>query len=287
MSPRFRLAKVPLCLLIGCSTIFGYILADPYLKQQTFLSGFGIFTLATGAASLNSLQEYRLDAQLKRTKNRPLPMGELSLVQAGVQAFGLLILGLVILFAVTNRVLPVLFAGIAVLLYNALYTPLKKKTILAILPGAICGSLPPYIGWLGGGGQAVSFSGALLIVLFILWQVPHFFLVLLTFQNDYQKSSLPSLLKMFRESTLKRFFVTWIGALVLIMFLFLTLPFPLSVAFQTAIIFNGSLLLLVFSCGLAIPACLNYRMLFMVLNIALFMHMMIIAAGRVYAANTI
>lgn len=281
ISRRFALAKVPLCLLIGCSTIFGYVLADPIIAMGTLLTGLGLFVLATGAATLNSLQEYRLDGELERTKNRPLPKGFILPRQAGAQALFLLIFGLLILFAATKTILTVLVAIFAVLLYNGIYTPLKKRTILAIIPGAICGALPPYIGWLGGGGGAASYTAVLLVALFVLWQIPHFWLVLLKFKEDYGKSNLPNLLKIFKEDSLKRFFVTWVGALVLVMLMFLSLPSPLGVSFRIAIVVNGCCLLIVFAYGLAIQKTNNYRFLFIVLNVALLLHMLFLAAGRI------
>jgi protoheme IX farnesyltransferase len=283
MNLRLGLAKVPLCFFIGCSTIFGYILADPVITGSTFFSGLGIFVIATGAATLNSMQEYQVDGELERTKNRPLPKGLLTPIQAGVQALFLLFIGLMILFAASKTSLPVLIATFAVFLYNAIYTPLKKRTVLAIIPGAICGALPPYIGWLGGGGEVVSYSGALLIVLFVLWQVPHFWLVLLTFKEDYKKSNLPNFLKQFREQSLKRFFVTWIGSLVLVMLMFLILPVHLGWISRVIIIINACLLVVAFLYGLAIRKTSDYRILFIFLNFALFLHMAVLVAGRVYS----
>lgn len=281
MNRRFDLAKVPLCLFVGCSTIFGYILAEPAMSWGAFFSGVGIFVIAAGAASLNSMQEYRLDRQLRRTRNRPLPRGLVTPVQAGVQALILLAVGFLVLLAASATLLPVLIAACSVLLYNALYTPLKKKTVLAIIPGTICGALPPYIGWLGGGGNPVGFPGGLVFVLFVLWQVPHFWLVLLTFKDDYQESGLPNFLQQFREERLRRLFVTWIGALVSVMLMFLILPFPLGSIFRGIIIANACLLLAAFVFGLAIRKNSDYRMLFLVLNLALFLHMAAVVAGRV------
>ena len=236
-----------------------------------------------GAASLNSLQEYRLDSELLRTSNRPLPKGALTPRQAGWQALILCLAGLLLLFLSTRTIWPLSTAVLAVFLYNGLYTPLKQKTVLAILPGAVCGALPPYIGWLSGGGEAFSYPALLLFALFVLWQIPHFWLVLLTFKDEYVGSSLPHFLQLFDEDTLKRLFITWLGALVLIMMLFLGLPFSLGFLWRVLIVVNGCLLLGAFLYGLALSQSINYRALFIILNVTLFVHMVVLATGRINA----
>ncbi len=104
---RIGLAKVPLCLLIGCSTLFGYILADPVIVSRTILTGVGIFILATGAATLNSLQEFRLDGELARTSDRPLPKGLLPPIQAGIQSLILLLFGFLTILICNEKFLAI------------------------------------------------------------------------------------------------------------------------------------------------------------------------------------
>ncbi len=278
---RLQLAKVQLCLLIGCSTSFGFILAEPIIKDATLLCGCAVFILAMGAATLNSRQEYRLDRELLRTSNRPLPKGVLTPRQAGWQALFLCLVGLLLLFMSTGTIWPLITAILAVFIYNGLYTPLKEKTVLAIIPGAVCGALPPYIGWLSGGGEAFSYPALLLFALFVLWQIPHFWLVLLNFKAEYAASSLPHFLQLFDEDTLKRLFITWLGGLVLIMMLFLSLPFPLSFFWRAMIVVNGCLLLGAFIYGLVLSKRTIYRILFIILNVALFVHMVILTVGRI------
>ncbi len=283
MTSRLGIAKAPLCLLIGCSTIFGYILANPVLGGRTFFLGIGIFVIAMGAATLNSLQEHGLDRQFERTKNRPLPTGLLTPAQACRQALVLLCIGFILLIAASGKVFPVFIALFAFFLYNAVYTPLKKKTILSIIPGAICGALPPYIGWVGGGGEAAGYTGMLLIVLFVLWQVPHYWLVLLSFKEDYEKSDMPNFLNHYQEESLKRFFVPWIAALASIMLMFLVLPFQLWFLSQVLILLNVGLLFFVFLYSLIIRRTCNYRTLFIFLNLALLFHMVFLSMSRVFA----
>jgi heme o synthase len=280
MIARLKLAKVPLCLIIGCATLFGAILADPVISWNTLLAVGGVFLVATGAASLNSLQEHRLDAKLERTKDRPLPIGQLTLSQAGCQAVFLLLCGLLLL-AKTADTLPVLMTASAVILYNGIYTPMKAISILAIIPGAICGALPAYIGWLAGGGEGFGFTPVLLFALFILWQIPHFWLILLNYQEDYAGGRLPNLLSQFQENTLKRLFITWIGALAFIMLMFAALPQPIANIARSGVIINGLCLSGMFFLWLKVFKSNDYRLLFIALNCALVMHMVILAVGRI------
>ncbi|MGB3211919.1 MAG: UbiA family prenyltransferase [Desulforhopalus sp.] len=280
MIRRVEIAKVPLCLLIGCSALFGYILADPHIALKALLTGIGVFVLATGAASMNSMQEYRLDGEMERTKNRPVVLGLLTVRQAAMQSIILMFIGVLLLAGATKSLMPVIMSILALALYNGVYTPLKKRTVLAIIPGALCGALPPYIGWLAGGGEAGSYTAALLVVLFVLWQVPHFGLIMLVFKEDYESSNRPNLLRLLSESKLKRILVTWVGALVAVMLLFLTLQPYLGSFIRTLIVLNCCLLLAVFIYYFSIRKNNNYRFLFIILNLALFFHMLFLAIGR-------
>jgi protoheme IX farnesyltransferase len=278
---RLRLSKGLLCLFIGGATFFGAILADPVVSLRLAGVAGAVFLVASGAASLNSLQEQQLDGEMIRTRNRPMPAGMLTPRQAGSQAIILIAAGLLMIVATTAEFLPAALTGIAVVLYNGVYTPLKKRTILAIVPGAICGAMPAYIGWLAGGGGWAAFPAILLFATFVLWQVPHFWLVLLIYQEDYAAASLPNLLKEVQEDSLRRFFIPWIGALASMMLMFAALPYPLPPAARGALILNALLLPAVFFRRLRLGKTSNYRLLFVVLNGALVLHMVLLGAGRV------
>lgn len=281
ISARLKLAKFNLCLLIGGAAMFGYSLAAISFSLDMLLVGCGLLILATGAATANSLQEQRLDGRLERTRNRPLPRGRITSGQAGLQALILITAGLSVICSVTETLVPVSVAVLAVLLYNGIYTPLKQKTVLAIVPGALCGALPSYIGWLAGGGRPVSFPAALLLTLFILWQIPHFWLVMLRFQDDYDGRTLPSLLQQFDEKQLVRFMVTWIGSMAVVMLLFATLLHaPL---FQVTIAVNVVLMIVVVGGGLALSRSRNYRLVFVLFNLFFLLHMAVVVMGRLVA----
>lgn len=280
MIARLRLAKIPLCLLIGCAALFGAILADPVVSHRILLVACGVFLVATGAASLNSLQEQHLDSKMRRTKVRPLPTGEITAKQAGWQALILISFGLWLLLVKSVDPLPAVMTSLAVLLYNGIYTPMKKVSVLAIIPGAICGALPAYIGWLAGGGKFLGLTAILLAALFVLWQIPHFWLILLNYQDDYLTAGLPNLLHHFPEYTLKRFFIPWIGALAFVMLMFTILPYPLASLARYGVAINALALAGIFLPWLTLRKNSDYRLLFVVLNCALLVHMVILAVGR-------
>jgi protoheme IX farnesyltransferase len=279
MIARLQLAKVPLCLLIGCAALFGAVLAEPVLSLPLLLVAGGVFIVATGAASLNSLQEQELDGKMARTRNRPLPAGLLTPVQAGGQAVFLLLFGLLVIAAGAKELLPAAVTFGAVVLYNGVYTPLKQKSVMAIVPGALCGALPACIGWLAGGGGATA-TAILIVALFVLWQIPHFWLVILSNRQDYADSRLPNLLNQFDERIMRRLLITWIGALSSVMLLFGALPYPLSIGIRCGVVANGLILPAVFFYWLARNPP-NYRFLFMALNCALLLHMVLLSAGRI------
>ena len=284
LRPRIYLAKASLCLLVGYSALFGYFLVDGSVSLRAFLTGIGVFLLATGAATLNSIQERHTDAYMERTKYRPLPNNNVSLLQAAIQAVLLLAAGLFVLYGVSGAGSPLTAAVSAVFIYNGLYTVLKQYTVMAIVPGAVSGALPPYIGWLAGGGSKTGFEPFLLLTLMVLWQIPHFWLVLLRHRKDYTSGRIPSLFSFFQEETIRRFFITWIASLVSVMVLFTIFPFVGGLVVRVLIIFNSIALLLWFFLSFRVKGVNNYSLLFAILNGALFLHMTIIIVGRVYSS---
>jgi heme o synthase len=281
MTARLRLAKFGLCLLIGSAVFFGIVLAHPVVTLRTFLVVGGVFFVATGAASLNSLQELVLDRKMERTKDRPLSTGQLTPGQAGWQALVLLLGGFFLLLFDTADFLPAIMTVLAVALYNGIYTPLKKISVLAMVPGAVCGALPAYIGWLAGDGKAVSFTSLLLVALFVLWQIPHFWLILLTYPQDYVNGTLPNLLNQFREKSLKRLFIPWIGALAACMLMFAILPCAMAEAARYGVVVNALCLPGFFFLWFRLGGKPEYRKLFTLLNCTLLVHMTVLAVGRI------
>ncbi|MSM39629.1 MAG: protoheme IX farnesyltransferase [Geobacter sp.] len=186
-----RLLRLPLALLNGIVAAGGYLLCSGgAMAAQFWLACGGVTLLGAGSSALNQVVERDIDAIMTRTRQRPLPRGDLSV--RGAAAIGVLCLfaGCALL-AATGSLLAVLLGVAAVLWYLCVYTPLKRRTSLSLALGALCGALPPVIGWCVAGGRADDPRIVLLAGLFYLWQIPHFWIFQQRHLADYRAAGLP------------------------------------------------------------------------------------------------
>jgi protoheme IX farnesyltransferase len=140
---------------------------------------------AGGAAVLNQWLEREADAKMVRTRNRPIPSGQIAPYNALMFGLGLSIFGAYLLYAGANPLAGTLTAA-TIASYVLLYTPLKKLTTWNTLVGAVPGALPPLIGWAAAEGR-ISMLGWILFAILFLWQMPHFFAIAWTYRKDYKK----------------------------------------------------------------------------------------------------
>lgn len=210
---HIELAKAPLSLFIALSAGVGFLLANPMPGLSILSLLAGVFLLAAGAASINNFQDGEFDKLFSRTRGRAIPSGTAQPRTALFQGVALILIGLLMLWFGAKRIEPILIGSVAVILYNLLYTPLKKRTQLAILPGAICGALPVFLGWSYAGGGENPFRLLITMVILGVWQVPHSWLVVARYPGDYQTShSPPSLSRVLSPRRLLQVNLIWIGA---------------------------------------------------------------------------
>lgn len=155
------------------------------------LTMLGTFLLAAGASTLNQYMERDLDAKMRRTQNRPLPQGRLQPRQALLFGIALSAAGIVILAWGVNYK-TCLTGAISLLSYLLVYTPLKTRTSLSTLIGAIPGALPPVMGWTAARGTWAPHAWILFAILF-LWQLPHFLAIAWMYKEDYARAGFPML----------------------------------------------------------------------------------------------
>ncbi len=209
LKPYFTLSRIKISLFAACSAATGYILASASPKSM-IVPVVGVFLLACGSSALNQYQERDIDARMKRTRPRPVPSGEITARHALAVSLILITAGLLFLIY-SSGVASLLGLG-TVLWYNGIYTYLKKKTAFAAVPGALVGAIPPAIGWVSGGGDLFSPRLLALCFLFFLWQVPHFWLLVLRHGKEYEEAGLPSLTGLLSRAQISRITFAWIFA---------------------------------------------------------------------------
>ncbi|TAL66791.1 MAG: protoheme IX farnesyltransferase [Bacteroidetes bacterium] len=206
------LGKVRITSFVAISTALGYVLASGTIDYGLILPVLGVFLLACGSSAFNQFQEYIPDSLMKRTMHRPIPSSKLTPMQGFLIASILSVNGIISLLLSGNMLL--VYLGVFTLMwYNLVYTPLKKKTSLAVVPGALIGAIPPAIGWVAGGGELINPQVWILSLFFFIWQIPHFWLLLLIYEEDYRRAGFPSLTDRFSRQTMTRITYMWIAAL--------------------------------------------------------------------------
>lgn len=173
----------------------------------------GTLLLAMAASALNEAQEWKLDALMERTRRRPIPRGTVSAFEAVALAAILGASGILVLAAAHGRV-PALLGLCAVGWYNGLYTPLKRRSAFAVVPGSVVGALPPAMGWTAAGGHLGDPGNLAFCFVFFLWQVPHFWLLTLLHGMGYERAGFPTLGRHFDEIQIRRLIFTWTCACV-------------------------------------------------------------------------
>jgi protoheme IX farnesyltransferase len=186
-----RLFRLPLALMNGIAALGGFCLFPAPRSGETMLFTFtGVTLLAMGGTALNQVLERDLDALMTRTLMRPLPRGEMTSAAASAIGCGVIMAGSAVLFT-AGGLLPVLLGMAALAWYLAVYTPLKRRTPLALPLGALCGAVPPLVGWCLAGGDPTDFRIITLAGLFFIWQIPHFWLLQKRHADDYRRAGIP------------------------------------------------------------------------------------------------
>jgi protoheme IX farnesyltransferase len=193
LSDLVTLTKPGITVMVGITTAVGfYVASHGGFDWKIFLHLIGGTLLSSaGAAALNMLMERKLDALMDRTKSRPLAAGRMAPAEAAVFGSVLCAAGLVWLALGTNLLTSALSAA-TMISYLALYTPLKTKSSVCTLVGAIPGALPPVMGWAASRGSLEAGALVLFLILFF-WQLPHFLALAWMYREDYARGGFPML----------------------------------------------------------------------------------------------
>ena len=189
----FKVKVVGLVLVTGWGGFYlGSIASGISSMQRGLLDALlGIGLVSAGAGALNEALERRTDARMKRTEDRPIAAGRISLAEGVLAGLGAVALGAVWL-ALTTNLLTVALALLTVFTYVAIYTPLKRVTAMATFIGAFPGAMGPLLGWTAARGR-VEWPGVALFAILFVWQFPHFMSIAWLYREDYARAGIKML----------------------------------------------------------------------------------------------
>jgi heme o synthase len=240
----------------------------------------GIFLLATGASGLNQYQEREYDARMSRTRDRPVPSKKIKPGTALLISLSLIITGF-ILIATRELWLTLVLGLFNILWYNGFYTWLKKKSAFAVIPGALTGAIPVLMGWTSAGCYLFHPFSLFLAFFIFLWQVPHFWLLALLYEEDYRNAGFPTLSDHFAVLQMKRIILGWILAASLssgMMIFFGIVNFYIIIII---IVMLNALLLFLSYYHLFISQITRCRLLFLMINIFMLLVFFLIIADNI------
>ena len=181
-----QITKFRLSVSVVFSSIAGYLLAAETIQINILLMlAVGGYFMVGASNVFNQIIERDPDKLMKRTKNRPLPTGRMSVATAMIIGVLLTIFGLAILYTINPKT--AMFGAISIFLYISVYTPLKPVTPLAVFAGAIPGAIPFMLGWVAATGKFDIEPGMLFLIQFF-WQFPHFWAIGWLQHEEYKKA---------------------------------------------------------------------------------------------------
>jgi protoheme IX farnesyltransferase len=204
-----ELSKLKIMIPVSLTGFTGYFIFDPRLSANIFLVSTGILLMAISASVLNQIQEVEFDRKMSRTQNRPIPSMKIGRTQAFLFFVCNLTAGTALIYLAGGLVSAII--GIITLLwYNVIYTYSKRITPFAVVPGAVTGALPPLIGWVAAGGGVWDKPIIFIEFLFFIGQIPHFWLLILKYGEEYKNAGIPSLTDILSRDQINRLTFIWV-----------------------------------------------------------------------------
>ncbi|WP_292245051.1 heme o synthase [Mesonia sp.] len=180
-----EITKMRLAVSVVFSSVAGYFLGAEVVDFVTvLLLAVGGYLMVGASNAFNQVIEKDLDALMNRTKNRPIPSGRMSVFKALIIAILFTIIGVGVLYVINP--ITAVFGAISIILYVALYTPLKTKTPLSVFVGAFPGAIPFMLGWVAATNDFSIEPGTLFMIQFF-WQFPHFWALGWWLYDDYER----------------------------------------------------------------------------------------------------
>ena len=208
--------KSRISISVAISAVLGYLLSTETVDFHILYVFMATYLLASGSSALNQVHEWKYDEMMERTCKRPLPMKKITPKKGLMISISFLYKGLAILYFTSPTILSLLLGIAALVVYNLIYTPMKRKSSFAAIPGALIGAIPPAIGWTYGNINLLEPKLIALMLFFFIWQIPHFWLLLIIYKDQYKKAGFPVLTDLLTTEQISRISYVWIYALVLV-----------------------------------------------------------------------
>jgi protoheme IX farnesyltransferase len=190
----YELCKPNVVLMMLLCALVGIVLASETLLpfMDIIIPLTGIALCSGSAAAINQIIDREADAEMDRTDKRPIPQGEVSVINASIFAFTIGILGVLILVYLVNTLTAILTV-LALGGYAFIYTIyLKRATPQNIVIGGLAGAAPPLLGW-ASVTNSIEPNALLLVLIIFIWTPPHFWALAIYRKDDYAKQSIPML----------------------------------------------------------------------------------------------
>lgn len=241
-----ELHKFRITFSVTLTTLAGFTLIAGTIDSRIILPLLGIFLLSSGAAAFNEYQERDMDAMMERTRKRPIPSGRVKASSVLVISLLEILVGTILVYA-GGGFTAALLGFMAFVWYNIIYTPLKKISPFAVIPGSVIGAIPPMVGWIVGGGSLLDPKLFVLAFFFFMSQVPHFWLLLLRYGDDYDAAGFPVINKILTDRQIKRVTFVWIVATAVNIVLLVVVGLFQTLLFEIVILAAAIWLVLIFS----------------------------------------
>lgn len=272
------LIKFRVSIAVTFTAITTYIVYAETVDFKILWVVLGVFLLAGGASGLNEYQEHKYDALMKRTQNRPIPTGEISPVNALIVTLLFILAGTAVLYFAFNTV-TALLGLFNILWYNGIYTSLKRITAFAVVPGSLVGAIPAFIGWTAAGGYVFDSTIVFISFYLFIWQVPHFWLLMLKYGSEYEQAGFPTINNAVKPQSLNKIIFTWVlgtafSSIIIPLFLVnISLPF-----FLLVFVLNLSFIFLFVKLAFGKEQTINFRKSFIGINIYMMVFMIMLIA---------
>jgi len=275
------LTRFPVSLAVTVTALAALLMAagSDDFKTDMLLPVAGIFLLASGASAVNQYQEWTYDEKMERTRRRPVPSRRISPADATRMAMISLAGGLILLYYYAPPVCLVL--GILNLVwYNGVYTYLKRITAFAVVPGALTGAIPVFMGWTAGGGELSDPRPLFLAFFIFLWQMPHFWMLTLKYGEEYRRAGFPVLTDHLSEHQLKTVIMAWMTASSAASWFLVHFSIIASPEIGYGLVAFNLALLPLFAWQLFFAREIRYRLIFMAGNLFMLIVMVALVASR-------